>query len=72
MNPAQPNPSVAAALNATPESDAKLREQERSKGHAAAKAGLPASACPWNEGLTRQWWLEGHGHPAGMAPAQAF
>lgn len=68
MNRNPTNPSIATASIATAETDAKLREQERAKGHAAAKLGLPASACPWSGGLTRQWWLEGHSHPIGMAP----
>ena len=65
------SPTIASI--ATPETDARLRAQERARGYAAAQAGEPASTCPWIGGLTRLWWLEGHALPVGMlSPVRAL
>lgn len=58
---------------ATAETDREIQFREWQKGHKAAVEGQEEDSCPWEGGLTRQWWLDGfnfRNFPAGMITAQ--
>lgn len=50
---------IATASIATPEKDARISKDERTKGAQAKLEGKSAEDCPWRGGLCEQWWLEG-------------